>query len=252
MRETRGYIERVKRVSRGHQRLELAVDASVSRLLAGQALLVRPIEKDYATPSWDPYLRELWFPVEIQASSILLVEQPAQVQHLPGQLLSLIGPIGQPFRFRRKLRSVLLIVYDSEPAPLLLMLPALLANQVAVTLILMGTARGYESGHLPAEIEIIRAEDDLTWQDMVMTLGWADQVFALVGRGDERAQFSQIMRLVRRRRNDLPPNYLFGVFQKQLPCGVGACHACVLQTRAGAKLQCVDGPAFDLTTVSLD
>ncbi len=251
MRETQAYIERIKRVNRDYQRLELAVDRSLVNLRAGQALLVRRIEKDYETEHWLPYLRELWFPVEAQLSNILVVERPAQAQYAPGQLLSILGPVGQPFRFRRKLRNILLIAYHSPPAALLLMLPALLAKGVSATLILMGGARQYDTGHLPQELEIIQAEDDLTWQDMVMTLGWADQVFALVGPGEDIAHLGEIMRLIQERRNEVPPNYIFGVLQRPTPCGVGACQACMLSLRGAVKLQCLDGPAFDLTTLRL-
>lgn len=252
MRESQAYIERIKRVNRDYQRLELAVDKSLSSLLAGQALLVRRMEKDYEAERWDPYLRELWFPVEVNASNIIGVELPARAPFTPGQLLSVIGPVGKPFRFRQKLRNILLIAYQSTPAPLLLMLAPLLERQVSVTLVLMGSAREYETSHIPSELEIIAAEDDLTWNDMVMTLGWADQVFVVVGPGDELSQFNDIMTLMRDRRNDVPPNYAFGVLQRQLPCGVGACHACMLNLRGSQKLQCIDGPAFDLTMLRLN
>ncbi len=252
MKETQAYIERIKRVSRDYQRLELAVDRSLSSLRAGQAILSRRVEKDYEVQHWNPYLRELWFPVEVQDSNIIVIERPAREDFIPGQLLSLIGPVGNPFRFRRKLRNILLLAYETPPGPLLLMLPALLSNQVSVTMILMGSSRAYDTGHLPEEIEILLAEDDLSWPDMVMTLGWADQVFALVGQGNELSYFEQLLQLVRGRRSDVPENYMFGVFQRQLPCGVGACCACMLRARGGAKLQCVDGPAFDLTTLRLD
>ena len=210
MNETHAYIERIKRVNKDYQRLELAVDKSLSSMHAGQAILARRIEKDYEIQHWDPYLRELWFPVEKQASNIVVVERPANINYVPGQLLSLIGPVGKPFRFRRKLRNILLMVYDTAPAPLLMMLPMLLSNQVNVTMVLMGGARDYDTDHLPEEIEIVQAEDDLTWQDMVMILGWADQVFVLVGQGSEQTYFAQVMRLVRDRRNDVPENYIFG------------------------------------------
>ena len=252
MNETQAYIERIKRVNRGHQRLELAVDKSLSQLRAGQALLVRRIDKDYDAEHWDPYLREVWFPVEILASNIVVVERPAGTHYLPGQLLSIIGPVGKPFRFRQKLRNILLIAYHTTPAALLLMLPPLLAKQVSITLVLMGSARGYETNHLPEEIEVVQAEDDLTWPDMVMTLGWADQAFVLVGAGDEMSYFSDIMRLMRARHSDIPANYVFGVLQRELPCGVGACHACMLSLRGSLKLTCVDGPAFDLTDLRLN
>ena len=252
MKETQAYIERIKRVSRDYQRLELAVDKSLSSMLPGQAVLARRIEKDYEIQHWHPYLRELWFPVETLNSNSIVVERPAAIGYQPGQLLSLIGPVGNPFRFRRKLRNILLIAYDTPPTSLLMMLPALLSNDASVTVLLMGTARLYDTGHLPEEIEIVHADDDLSWQDMVMTLGWADQVFVVVGSSNELNNFADVMSLVRERRNDVPANYIFGVFQRQLPCAVGACYACMLRSNDGFKLQCIDGPAFDLTTLHLE
>ncbi len=252
MRESQAYIERIKRVNRDYQRLELAVDRKLSSLRAGQALLVRRMDKDYESEHWDPYLRELWFPVDTQASNILVIEQPAGAQYRPGQLLSIMGPVGKPFRFHQKLRNILLIAYHSTPAALLMMLPPLLDRQVSITLVLMGSAREYETSHLPSEVEIIQAEDNLSWNDMVMTLGWADQVFAAVGHGDEFKYFGDVMQVMRERRNDVPANFIFGVLQRQLPCGVGACHACMLNLQGTQKLQCLDGPAFDLTTLRLN
>ncbi len=252
MRESQAYIERIKRVNRQYQRLELAVHQSLTSVLAGQALLARRIEKDFESERWDPYLRKLWFPVDLHAGNLLTIELSAHEQFSPGELLSIIGPIGQPFRFRQKLRNILLIANQTTPAPLLMMLPSLLKRQVSVTMVLMGEARAYDTSHLPGEVEIIHAEDDLSWNDMVMTLGWADQVFAACDPGDELRHFADILRLMRERRNDVPLNYAFGVFQRTLPCGVGACHACVLNLRGAQKLQCVDGLAFDLTTLRMN
>ena len=132
------------------------------------------------------------------------------------------------------------------------MLPPLLAKRVSITLVLMGSARQYESNHLPEAVEVFLADDNLTWPDMVMTIGWADQVFVLVGQGDESGYFSDIMRLMRERHSAIPANYVFGVMQRDLPCGVGACHACMLNLRGAYKLQCIDGPAFDLTELRLN
>jgi hypothetical protein len=252
MNETQAYIERIMRVNRSYQRIELAVDSSLTQLRSGQAVLARRIEKDYEIELWNPYLRDLWFPVEVPSSNHLVIERPSNYQYIPGQLFNLLGPVGQPFRFRRSVRNILFMIYDTTPTAILMAIKPLLANDVSVTMVLMGTAKAYDTQHLPPEVEIIRAEDDLTWDDMVMTLGWADQVFAVVGQGDELAYFSKIMTLLRERRTDVPEKYVFGVFQNILPCGIGACYACVLKTKQGTKLQCVDGPAFDLTTLRLD
>ena len=251
MRETQAIIERIKRVNRGWQHLELAVDRSLSSLLPGQAVLARRISKDYEAENWHPYLRDLWFPVDIPAQNILVVELPAREAFQPGQLLSLLGPVGKPLRFRAKLRNLLLLAYDRPPTALLLMLPRVLSQGASVTLVMLGAARDYDCSHLPEEVEVIQAADDHTWGEMVMTLGWADQAFVTVGQGADLARFGEVMELIRGRRSDIRENTLFGVFQRQLPCGLGACGACHLPLRGASKMQCLDGPAFDLTQLRL-
>lgn len=250
MKETEALIERVRRISATHQQLTVTVDASLSAIKPGQSVLARVGE------NWGPYLREQWWPVGHQ-KNILIVERPAPLHYEPGTVVSLIGAIGQPFRFRRTLRSVLLIAYGSDPAPLLLTIPALLTNNVNVTLILMGT--DYSTQHLPPEVEVIQGEvgegeplDKLNWANRVTTIGWADQVFVTVPQEDELAAFREIWTLFSELRADIPSNYLFGIFHPPLPCGVGACASCIVKM-AGSNIayMCKDGPAIDLTKMPL-
>lgn len=260
MKVTEAYIERVRQINRHYQHLELAsVDESLQEIKPGQALLARLINRSNTREQWDPYLRERWWPVGITPNNTLLVERPRSVQYEPGQFVSLMGPVGEPYRFRQSLRNVLLVAYDTEPTALTIMIPRLLKNNVSVTLVLLGIARQYETTHLPPELEVMRGgesiEDEpqatMEWPDMVMTLGWADQVFAVVAPDNELERFGRVMALMRERRNVIAKNYIFGVFQPQLACGVGACYACVLRMGKHTPFVCVDGPAFDLTQVKL-
>ncbi len=244
MRETQAIIERVRRVNETHQHLQVAVDPSLNQIRAGQSLLAR------VNDIWTPYLREQWYPVEAGKNS-LIVERPAGLRYEPGQVVSLIGMIGQPYKFRRTLRSVLLMAYDTEPTPLLMMIPFLLPQRVSVTLLLLESAKKYGTQHLPPEVEVIQGEDDLNWSNRVTTVGWADQVFVTVPQENEHDCFSRVWALFRELRADVPANYLFGVFRPPLPCGVGACSACMVKTREGMMLMCTDGPALDLSKVSL-
>ncbi len=244
MKQSQAIIERIRRVNAAYQHLEIAVDEAVQRIKAGQSLLAR------LTDGWSPYLREHWWPVGA-AGNHLIIERPGNIAYEPGQVVDLLGPVGQPFRFRRTLRNVLFIAYDTPPTPLLMTIPALLGNNVSVSLALLGTARDYHTGHLPAEVEILRGDDDLHWPNQVMTFGWADQIFVTVHPYQELENFNRIIQLIQNLRADVPKSYVFGVFQHVLPCGVGACHACMLQTLDGLKLACQEGPAFDLTRVVL-
>ena len=84
-----------------------------------------------------------------------------------------------------------------------------------------------------------------------MTLGWADQIFVVAHQDDELLRFGEVMRMVKERRNDIPESYIFGVFQPLLPCGIGACSACLLKVGKDLVPACTKGPTFDLTQVKL-
>jgi hypothetical protein len=245
MKQTRAQVERVRRVNDTHQQITLAIDSSLGGMKAGQALLARPAGADV----WSPYLRETWFPAALH-KSWLAVERPAHERYEPGQSIDLIGPVGKPLRFKRTLRNVLLVVYDTDPGPLLLTMPALVANQVSVTLLMLGSAVEYGTEHLPAEIEIVKGDAGLNWPDRVTTVGWADQVFCVAARDDETARLARLLALFRELRADIPANFLFGVFRPPLPCGTGACQSCLVRQRGGGlSAICTDGPAYDLTTL---
>ncbi|NWF69205.1 MAG: hypothetical protein HXY40_08965 [Chloroflexi bacterium] len=256
MKDTLAIIERVRRINPQVQHLELAVDESLAKVKPGQSLLVRvaPFSPTPGEENWHPYLREQWWPVGLNNNKVI-VERPTGIRYEPGQVINAMGLLGQPLRFRRTLRNVLLLAYNSTPTALLMTIPWLLGNKVAVTLVLVGSATEYGTQHLPPEVEVLRGspgkeEKTLIWPNQVLTAGWADQVFVVVAADDERLRFQRVLELFQTLRKDVPKNYLFGVFQPMLACGVGACWCCaVTQKESGHKLICQDGPAFDLMTM---
>ncbi|MBZ0291684.1 MAG: hypothetical protein K8L99_03870 [Anaerolineae bacterium] len=244
MHETSAIIERVKGVGHKIQHVELAVHPLLADMKAGQSILVR------LNKSWDPYLREQWWPVKFAPGKIT-VERPREIHYEPGSEISVFGPIGDWYRFRRTLRHVLLLAYDTPPTPLLSMIPMLLANQTSVTLVLNGSAITYDTRHLSPEVEVVHGDADLNWPNRVMMLGLADQVFAVVRPDDEILRFAKIWQVFEASRAEIPRNYLFGVFNPVLPCGAGACQACMIRLKQGVALTCMDGPAIDLSQVML-
>ncbi|MBI5667752.1 MAG: hypothetical protein HZC41_07065 [Chloroflexi bacterium] len=243
MRETKAIIERVTRLNEHYQRLHLATEDYLNDIKPGQTVLARLADR------WDPYLREQWWPVDA-APNRLIVERPGSLRYEPGQSVSLLGPVGQPYRYRRTLRNVLLLADDTTPTPLVMSMSWLLSNQISVTLVLAGQAALYPTQHLPPEIEVQHADATLGWPNRVMTVGWADQVFVVVRPDDELGRFGRIWSLFGELRAEIPKSYLFGIFQPVQPCGVGACQACLLPLRGGeTTLACTQGPAVDLTQV---
>src|SRR5262245_58157926 len=142
MHETQAIIQRVRRINKDYQQLELAVESSLSTILPGQSLLVK------AKPQWHPYLREQWWPL-LTGENKMLVQRSGDQLYEPGQEINVLGPIGEPFRFRRSLRHVMLLAYDTAPTALLPMIPLLLSHPADITLVLLGSAAEYRTEHLP-------------------------------------------------------------------------------------------------------
>lgn len=254
IKESKASVQRVRDVGGTHQQLDLAIEQPLSAMKPGQVLLARPSALRAGTVwDWHPYTRWVWHPVHF-SPRIITVELPRLQTYEAGDTVDLIGPVGKPYVLRKMLHNVMLIAYDTPPVPLFSLIPFLFGNNISVTLVLLGSARHYPTNHLPPEVEIIRGEnpdEPLTWPDQVKSIGWADRVFAAVPPGDEMITFGQLWHLFSERRGDLGAKYLYGVFQSLLPCGVGACDGCMVRTKNGLKLACVDGPAMDLSQMIL-
>lgn len=245
MLEAQAIIERVRRVAATVQRLDIAVDAAHRNIGPGQLLLARTHDV-YA-----PYLREPWIPVG-RAGQHLIVERPANRVYAPGQIVSLIGPVGRPLDPPPSVRNLLLIAYESTPAALLMLADVVLGRNGAVALALIGRASDYPVEALPAEMEVVRAASDEAWTDRNKMLTWADQVVAVALPHDATTLYTRLVDRIRAVRLELTPDFALGLFHGPMPCGVGACQACLVTLSDGADVPaCVDGPAFDLGVVKL-
>lgn len=247
MKESQAIVQRQRLLGGGYYQLELAITDVLTGIKPGQCVLARP-KTMRRQRVWHPYMRDVWYPSRI-SRKLMTVELANGGHFEQTEVIDLVGPVGKPYEYRNALRNVMLLAYNTPPLPLLMPIPALVANSVSVTLVLLGSATAYPTSHLPPEVEVIRGDDHanpLSWQNQVTTIGWADQVFAVVPPSDETAYFAQLWDVFKQRRAELGKNYLFGVFQAVTPCGVGACDACLVRTKQGAKHACVDGPALDL------
>jgi hypothetical protein len=245
MRETQVLIERVRRLSPDLQQLDLAIDRTLAQIRPGQSLFASPLETD----GWNPYLREQWIPVDLQPGR-LTVEIPTGRVYTPGQVASVLAPIGTPIPFRANLQHTLMIAEDALPTPFVQVARNLLGGGVSVTLVLGGNATRYPLELLSPEIEILRSDTDWKWPDQIETLQWADQVLVLapiyLQAEVYRRLFDTITQL---RQHAIPDDYVCGLYYPRLACGTGACQACELPSRKETLLVCADGPAIDLKKV---
>lgn len=244
MQEIQAIIERVRRVSPSLQRLDVAINRAQATLdiSPGQLFLAR------TTFSLDPFLREPWTPVQ-RNGTVITVELPTGSVYEPEQFVSLLGPVGKPIPVKDNLRTLLLIAIESTPASLLLLAQSMLKRVAGVTLVLLGAATQYPLDLLPKEIEIAHAESLAQWSGKDQALKWADQIVAVAPPPFDLEHYQRLSEEVRRVRMNVPENYLFGLFQPPMPCGVGACAACLIRCGGEDVATCLEGPAFDLTTI---
>ncbi|HRE47313.1 MAG TPA: hypothetical protein PLD47_06260 [Aggregatilineales bacterium] len=247
MNEAQAIIERVRRIAPTLQRLEVATDKTHRLIGAGQLLLAR------LTDSFDPYLRTPWLPIGRGSNGTLIIERPTHHLYAPGQIVSLLGPVGKALPIGDTVRALLLIAYETTPAALLMAAAQVIERGGAVALALIGRAAAYPVEALPPEIEIIRAADDVRWTERDRMITWAEQIIAVAPPVYDLPAYTRLFDHVKRIRIEPAADYLYGVFHHAMPCGVGACQACLVGLKGGREaLACVDGPAFDLTDVRLE
>jgi len=243
-RVTQATIERVRRISPALQRIEIGVEASLARLKPGHLLLAR-----LSDDGWDPYLAEPWIPVVADGLTVT-IERPANSHYAPGQIVTLLGPVGAPFPMRYNLRNLLLLAEDTPPTPLVLLAGLAIRSQIEVTLVLGGTAAEYPLDALPPEVEVLTGSVEEGWPNQVTTVGWADQVIAVADPRYRERVYAALLARIHELRAEVPRQYVLGLFDQPLPCGTGACQGCAVACREKDRLICVDGPAIDLQDVN--
>ena len=106
---------------------------------------------------------------------------------------------------------------------------------------------------LPIDVEIRLATKDGSQGhtgsslDLLPELAqWADQICA-VGNPE---WYGALVRTLEEHRLRVGKGLAWGLIAPEvMPCGMGVCGGCVIETGRGYRNPCVDGPVFDLTTV---
>ena len=245
MQESEAIIERVWQVGPGVHRLEVAVEPALADLKPGQSLLA------HTGDGWEPYLRDHWIPVGVEPG-LLTIEISSDIHYSPGQIVSLLGPVGEEFPWiAGGSKHLLLIAQDTPATPLMMLAQQAIENMAEVALVLLGTSSEYPYAGIPAAVEVVTGEADNSWPDDVVMIEWAHQIFAAVGDSFWHDQMSSLFHKVSGVKKKVAVNTLYGVFTLPLPCGTGACGACMIRCKTTAKLTCTQGPALDLTEVQL-
>ncbi len=235
---------------------------------AGQYILVRCADPASA----DPLLRRVLFVADVDRGDgrIGTLYTPEErgytwlAARRSGERLDVFGPLGMPFTLDHRTRNLLLLGAGPGIGALLLLAREAIARRIAVVLLAAApsTAMLPPPLLLPAEVEYHSSADgDAAILDMASqairgkeeyAIGtaasnqhlarWADQIAASL----PDALLPSLASVVRAGRLRWERNFAQVALAGAMPCGTGACQACLTETRHGLRTRCKDGPIFDL------
>jgi len=227
----------------------------------GQAVLLR-----CAPPgSDDPALRRALFPAGAGAEGTVellitpeerglawLASQPA------GARLDLYGPVGTGFTLDKRARNLLLAGAGPALPALIGLARAATAHGAAVVLLAAATSAALLPPPylLPPDVEYqTSGEGEATLADLLGSgqraplpalagspVAWADQICLALS----EPLVTPVAEAVRAGKLRWERGFALAALAGPMPCGVGTCQACLVETRDGVRARCKDGPIFDL------
>ena len=235
--------------------LRLLAPALVAGVQPGQFLLAH-IQEEYG--------RRPIFPITLHDDgfSALLPAVPPFHRLGPGDEIDCIGSLGKGFPLPAHAHNLLLLAQttgfgvserQNGATFLLAFIAQALAAQRNVVLIHEAptAAQLFPPRALPLDVELrlVTADGsrghDGAALDLIPELAqWADQIYA-VGAPEWYAGIVQALRECRFRVDE---GFAWGLIAPEImPCGLGVCGGCVVETGGGYRQPCVEGPVFDLT-----
>jgi dihydroorotate dehydrogenase electron transfer subunit len=172
-------------------------------------------------------------------------------QRKPGDLVDLIGPLGNGFVVRPDTRSLLLLAGGIGFTPLAFMAETAI-KEGRTARVVMGARSAqylYPESQLPKGISIVTATEDgseakgrtgQVTQIISEFAHEADQVFACGPAGMYKAMAGL---------DCLKGKSVQVSLEERMACGLGACYGCTVKTRKGLKEVCRDGPVFELADI---
>ncbi|MGC9398707.1 MAG: hypothetical protein ACP5HM_06185 [Anaerolineae bacterium] len=198
-------------------------------------------------------LREVLFPSALDDEGFTALVPPGHPATglIPGAEVDVLGPLGRGFDLGAA-RRLLLVAEVAYLPPLL----PLQHRAPAVALVLEAPTRAQlpPTRRFPPAVELhlltrdgtagtqgtLEAEGDDA--PLRRLLRWADG--ACFACAPERyPALARFVETVRLRPGD---DFAQALMRVPMPCGVGACEVCRVQTRRGERRACVDGPVFNL------
>lgn len=198
-------------------------------------------------------LRETLFPSAIDKDSFTALVPPRHpaIDLIPGTEVDVLGPLGTGFEVGNAQR--LLLVAEAAHLPPLLPLQHL-APAIALVLEAPTRAQFPPTRRFPPAVELhLLTQDGTAGMHGTLELENGDAPLRRLLRWADCACFScaparypALARLVETVRIQPADDFAQALVRVPMPCGVGGCEVCRVQTRRGERRACVDGPVFNL------
>jgi hypothetical protein len=195
-----------------------------------------------AIPGQEGSLWDLWLPDDEDPGHRWLLSRPL------ASSINLLGPFGEVYELAAHTRTLLVLsTIHSYPAALPIV-HAMLDHGGRVTLLLKGVPAGTTEllQQIPIPVEVRFVPDDGWLNHLADPVRWADQLCAVLPNSD----YAPLAHHIRTLRFQLDETFAHVLINSDLPCGVGACLACVITTRDGSNTRaCVHGPVLPLARI---
>jgi dihydroorotate dehydrogenase electron transfer subunit len=162
--------------------------------------------------------------------------------------LDIMGPLGHGWEVPPTARNLLLLGEGALLASLTMLAQAAIEQELAVTLLCQfaSDAEIYPPTLLSPEIEYHVTTPDSGAKPLIELVGdyltWADTVFCAISLATAQTLYQRYERLQHKHIAQCLVTHPFA-------CASGVCLTCAIDTRAGSKLACRDGPVFALGEV---
>jgi dihydroorotate dehydrogenase electron transfer subunit len=162
-----------------------------------------------------------------------------------GARLDLYGPVGGGFAIDGRTRNLLLAGAGIALPALIALCRVATARGLGVVLLAAAPASHLPPPFiLPPDVEYQSSDEGEQGLAALLAgaIGWADQLCLALDDG----LVATVSAAVRAGKLRWERGFAQAILAGPMPCGLGICQACAVETRDGQRLRCKDGPIFDL------
>ncbi len=172
-----------------------------------------------------------------------------------GEVLDLLGPLGNGFSLPESAQSLLLLAGGAGIAPLAFLAEWAVRQDKKVKLVIGAQTSKYlyPTEYLPSNIEQVFVTEDGSYGEKgTITQFLARHSEKLVSQADyiyACGPLAMYQEIENQRRKWQQKKSVQVSLEIRMGCGIGACYGCSIMTRKGMRQVCKDGPIFEIDDI---